>query len=309
MIVVWETTYWYRLETGIEERTRNWMMTKINPQEFQFVVDSCCDLNEEMKREFTTHSVPFSIAFPDQSFVDDGGMDLPHFIQEMKNHEEPPQSACPAPGLFAEKFRLCKNTFAITITGHLSGAYNSAVLAKNMVEQEDPEKKIHVFDSLSASTGQVLVYLKLKEFIKENLDWETIIEKTEHFITKEMQTFFVLEDLSNLIKNGRMSRLAGHFASLLAIKPLMYAESGQISLKEKIRGTKRAIDRMIAVIGETCSNISDRILVIAHCNNEERANYIKTEVEKKYNFRQIHIIKTGGLSTLYANDGGIIISY
>lgn len=278
-------------------------------EDFQFVVDSCCDLNEDMKTTYPTYAVPFSISFSDKSFTDDGAMDLNQFIQEMKDHSEPPQSACPAPGLFAEKFRQAKNTFAITITSHLSGAYNSAILAKEMVEQEDAEKNIHVFDSLSASTGQVLVYLKLKEFLQQGMDWHAIIEKTEHFISKEMNTFFVLEDLSNLIKNGRMSRLAGHFASLLAIKPLMYAEDGQISLKEKIRGSKRAIDRMIAVIGETCSNISERILVIAHCNNEERANYIKAEAEKRYDFRQIHIIKTGGLSTLYANEGGIIISY
>lgn len=278
-------------------------------EDFQFVVDSCCDLNEDMKTTYPTYAVPFSISFSDKSFTDDGAMDLNQFIQEMKDHSEPPQSACPAPGLFAEKFRQAKNTFAITITSHLSGAYNSAILAKEMVEQEDAEKNIHVFDSLSASTGQVLVYLKLKEFLQQGMDWHAIIEKTEHFISKEMNTFFVLEDLSNLIKNGRMSRLAGHFASLLAIKPLMYAEGGQISLKEKIRGSKRAIDRMIAVIGETCSNISERILVIAHCNNEERANYIKAEAEKRYDFRQIHIIKTGGLSTLYANEGGIIISY
>lgn len=284
-------------------------MKETQAEEVQFVVDSCCDLNPDMTEDFPTHMVPFTMAFTDKTFIDDANLDLHQFIQEMKSHTETPQSACPSPGLFAEKFRLAKNTFAITITSHLSGAYNSAMLAKDMIEQEDATKRIHVFDSLSASCGQVLIYLKLKEYLKENLEWNSIIEKTEQFIQKEMQTFFVLEDLGNLIKNGRMSRLAGHFASLLAIKPLMYAENGQISLKEKIRGSKKAIDRMIATIGETCNNVSDRILVISHCNNEERAEYIKAEVEKKYSFRQIHIIKTGGLSTLYANEGGIIISF
>lgn len=278
-------------------------------QDFQFVVDSCCDLTEDMKQDFPTHTVPFAISFSDKSFTDDGTMDLDQFIQEMKSHSEPPQSACPAPGLFAEKFRQAKNTFAITITSQLSGSYNSALLAKGMVEQESPEKHIHVFDSLSASPGEVLIYLKLKEYIQTNMDWHAIIEKMEHFINKEMFTFFVLEDLGNLIKNGRMSKLAGHFATLLAIKPLMFAEQGQISLKEKIRGSKKAIDRMIAVIGETCSNVSERILVIGHCNDEERANYIKSEAAKRYDFRQIHVVKMGGLSTLYANESGIIISY
>ena len=246
-------------------------MEDMQNQEVQFVVDSCCDLNKDMLGEFPTYFVPFSISFPEKSFIDDGTMDLNHFIQQMKDHANPPQSACPSPGQFAEKFRLASRTFAITITSHLSGAYNSAMLAKEMVEQENPGCKIHIFDSLSASCGQVLVYLKIKEYLKQNLDWNTIIAKTEQFIQKEMNTFFVLEDLSNLIKNGRMSRLAGHFASLLAIKPLMFAEDGQISLKEKIRGTKKALDRMIATIGETCNNLSERILGIAHCNNAERA--------------------------------------
>ena len=278
-------------------------------QDIQFVVDSCCDISPEMIEEFPTYKVPFTMSFSDKSFIDDETMDTGLFIKEMQSHAEAPQSACPSPGLFAEKFKQAKHTFAITITSRLSGTYNSAVLAKDMVQQEDPEKKIHVFDSLSASSGEALIYLKLKEYLRQNLDWNTIIEKMEYFIKKEMNTLFVLEDLTNLMKNGRLSKLAGHFAMLLSIKPLLFAEDGQINVKEKIRGSKKAVDRMIATIGENCNNISERILVISHCNNGERAQYIKEEVEKLYDFRQIHIVKTAGLSTLYAADKGVIISY
>ena len=125
-----------------------------------------------------------------------------------------------------------------------------------------------------------------------------------------MKTFFILESLDNLMKAGRISKIMGHIASALSIKPIMGGdENGTIKLIEKVRGSKRAFKRLVEVIGEQGEGFEDKILGIAHCNALDKAEELKKRIEEKYKFKEIIIVETAGLSTAYANDGGIIIAF
>lgn len=127
---------------------------------------------------------------------------------------------------------------------------------------------------------------------------------------KKMKTFFILESLDNLAKAGRINRLKADIASILSIKPIMGSDGeGNIKLVEKVRGTKKAFNRLIEVIGEQGETFEDKVLGIAHCNALNRAEEVKEKVEQRYNFKDIIIVETGGLSSVYATEGGIILAF
>lgn len=275
---------------------------------YKIVADSSCDLNQQLKEKMDIGLVPLKIDVEDKSFVDDHSMDVKELLLAMKNSNEPVRTSSPSPGDFLSQYEKGKNVFVVTLSSALSSTYSNAVLAKN-IALETSNKFIHVFDSLSASVGETLVSLKIFELIQKNFNPKEIVKKVEEYI-EGMKTFFILESLDNLMKAGRISKTMGHIASMLSIKPIMGGdEDGTIKLVEKVRGSKRAFKRLVDIIGEQGENFEDKILGIAHCNALEKAEELKRSVEEKYNFKEIIIVETAGLSTAYANDGGIIVAF
>jgi DegV family protein with EDD domain len=277
-------------------------------RDYKIVADSSCDLNEDLEKNLNISLVPFKIDIDHDSFIDDAKLDLPKMVGAMKKSSNPIKTSCPSPGDFLEEYKKNKDIFAVTISSKLSGTYNSAVLARDMAKDEDQDKFVHVFDSKSASVGETLVAIKVSELIKEKLSNTQIVEKVEKYIS-EMKTYFISESLDNLIKNGRISRTKGLIANVLKLKPIMGAnDSGEIFLVENARGTKRAFNRLLEIIGEGRENFEDKVLAISHANALEKAMDLKEKL-KKYNFKDIVIVETKGLSTGYVNDGGIILAY
>lgn len=274
----------------------------------KIVADSSCELTNELKQTLNIDLIPFNITIEGKEFIDDEKLDRDDLLKSMRESEISPKTACPSPQKFLEAYRGQDDVFVITISSKLSGTYNSAVLAKEMALEENNNKKIHVFDSLSAVCGETLVTLKINDLLKMNLDIDQIIHKVEEYI-KEMKTFFLLESLDNLVKAGRISKLVGGIASALSIKPVMGAEDGEIKLFKKIRGSKKAFQGLLDIIGEYGEKLEDKILGIAHCNVLEKAEKFKEEVIKKYNFKDIVIVDMKGLSSVYANEGGLVIAF
>lgn len=278
---------------------------------YKIVADSSCDLYKELEDKLNVSLVPFKIDVDEMQFVDDKNLNVNELIHAMKNSPNPVRTSCPSPGDFVEEYRKAgvDNIFVVTISSPLSGTYNSALLAKEMFKEEEPNKFIHVFDSKSASIGETLVAMKIHELIEKKLSNLEIIEKVEKYI-KEKRTYFILESLDNLIKNGRISKTKGLIANVLNLKPVMGSdEDGNIKLVENARGTKKAFRRLVEIIGETGERFEERILAISHANALERAEELKKEIQSRYNFKDIILVKQAGLSTAYANDGGIILVF
>lgn len=196
----------------------------------------------------------------------------------------------------------------MTLSSKLSSTFDHAVMAKRMYLQEKRDKFIHVFDSMSASVGEALVSIKILELIKQNKPETIIVGKVNQYI-KDMKTLFVLESLDNLIKSGRINKLVGKIASVLSIRPIMRGVDGNISLVEQVRGSKKALRRLVELIGELGENLEERVLGIAHCNCLEKAEELKKQVLKRYKFKDIIIVPTKGVCSVYANEGGIIIAF
>lgn len=274
---------------------------------FKIVADSSLDLNETLKEEYPIHQIPFKLYVNDEELVDDENLDVLDFIEKMKKSSTLPRTACPSPNDFKKFFEGEGDVFGITISSKLSGTYNSAILAKNLV-LEEIKKKIHIFDSKSASVGQTLIGIKVKELIDKGMEFEHIVETVEKYIA-EMKTYFISESLENLIKNGRIPSWKGRLAMALKIRPIMTAIDGNIELFENKRGSNKAFERLAEIVKETVTNETEKILAISHVNNLERAKSLKARIQELCNFKDIIIVPTHGLTSLYCDDQGIIIAY
>ncbi|HHU71276.1 MAG TPA: DegV family protein [Clostridiales bacterium] len=277
--------------------------------DYRIIGDSCTDLPKELREDSHFRLVPLTLMLDGEEIRDDETFDVKKFIKMMKDSPNSPKSACPSPEDYMKEFDFDGDIYVITLSSNLSGSYNSAELAKNLYKEENPHKNIGVIDSRSASAGQALLSIKLKEFIESGLSFDQVMKKINEF-RDGMKTNFVLESLENLRKNGRLSGLQAFIINTLNIKLVMGATpEGTIYRLDQARGIIRALGAMAKHIEHDVIRPQERILTIAHCNCYERAVNFKDEILKRVPFKDFLIVETAGISTLYANDGGIIVAY
>lgn len=276
---------------------------------YKIIVDSCGELPKELKASGHFETVSLEIFVDDYRIVDDESFDQADFLRRMKESPNCPKSTCPSPEQYVQAYDCeAERIYVVTLSSQLSGSYNSAQLGKKLYLEEKGAKKIHVFDSKSASVGQTLIAMKIQEYEKAGKPFEEIIPKTDQFV-EEMNTSFVLESLEALRKNGRLSNIKAFVAGALNIKPVMGATpEGTICQLGQARGMVRAIDKMIRDLVEKTRNPQEKILAISHCNAAKRAQAAAEKVREIGNFKEVFVIDTAGISSLYASDGGIIMA-
>ena len=276
---------------------------------FHIVCDSCTDLTEEDLKKGCYTLVPLTLLVDGEEIIDDETFDQADFLAKVAASKESVKSACPAPESYMEAYSKADHIYVVTLSAELSGSYNSAVLGKNLYEEESGTKNIHVVNSRGAATTQVLIARKLNEYASQGMPFEEVVDKIEEYTTS-LRTYFVLETLEVLRKNGRLSRLSATIAGALNIKPVMIGtRDGVIQKAAQARGMKKALAKMVEHMGSEGRDLTRRQFVISHCNCYERAVYVKELIKKHLHAEDIDIVDTKGVSSLYACDGGIIVSY
>lgn len=276
---------------------------------YRIIGDSCTDLPKELKEDPHFKLVPLTLIVDSSMIVDDETYNQAEFLRLIKASPNSPKSACPSPQDYMREFEYDGDIFVVTLSSALSGSYNSAELAKKLYLEENSNKNIEIIDSRSASVGQTLITMKVKELTEAGNSFKTVVEKIRAF-RDEIKTKFVLESLDTLRKNGRLSNIQAIICSALNIKPVMGATSeGTIYKLDQARGIVRALISMAKAIEQDVLRPQERILGIAHCNNYERAVFIKEEILKRVPFKDFFIVDTAGVSSMYANEGGIITAY
>lgn len=276
---------------------------------YKIVVDSCCELPIDLKKDARFESVPLTLIVGDvYEKEDDENFDQKEFLEIVAKSPVCAKSACPSPERYMHAYQTsADNVYVITLSSHLSGSYNSAMLGKNLYHEAYGEKNIYVVDSKSASCGETQIALKLMELEEAGLSFEEITGKIEEFV-KNLNTYFVLDNLDTLRKNGRMSRVKALVASTLSIKPVMGADDGTIVQRGQSVGIKKALAKMAELVMKEAVEPEEKRIMISHCNAPERARLVKEQLEGKLPVKEILIIDMAGLSSLYANDGGIIVT-
>lgn len=278
----------------------------------RIISDSSCDLPSDFleKDGIDFSIVPLKIIVGDQEYIDDDSLDTKELIAAMKACKTASQTSCPSPEDFSSELRKNMVSYIVTLTSGLSGTYNSARVAREMVLEENSDLKIGLFDSLAASPFMILMIMKLRDFIKtESMDFETICEKLATY-QKTLQIRFIIQDLSNLIKTGRMNRVAGAVASVLSIFPICRSdEKGKIQVVEKVRGIKKAFSNLANMVDGKLKTQEQFPVVITHCNNPNQAQLLKDFLENHFGIKEIYIFPMRGLTSFYANDKGILMAF
>jgi len=279
--------------------------------DYKIVADSSAEFPAKYANDPRFVHVPFHVQVGDEHIVDVDGLDIMDLLGKIAACKDCPKSSCPSPDAFMETFKGPeKRIYVVTISSNLSGCYNSAVLAKNMYDEEFGDKEIFVIDSLSASGGESLLAIKAHELEEQGIAFKVICDRLNEY-RDNITTYVVLDNLDTFVKNGRLGRVAGLAASTLRIKPLLKGDNGELIAVEKAIGLRKAWNamssRIIREVSEEATNT--KRIIITHCNNLAGAEKIKEMLKACNQFSEFIIMQTSGLSSVYANDGGIIVVY
>lgn len=274
------------------------------------VMDSCGEQTAAMKEDERVIAAPLTMQVDEYMIVDDETFDQADFLKKVAASPNSPKSACPSPDYYKEAYdKAEERAYAVTLSANLSGSYNSAVLAKELLLEERPDMQIHVFNSCSASIGETLITMKIQECEEAGMNFEEVVDTVEAYI-QSMDTYFVLENLETLRKNGRLSNIKAFAASVLKIRPVMGATpDGQIIQLDQARGTNKAMMKMVDYVVAAAKDSKSKVLAVSHCNCPERGAMVRDAIMQKMEVKEAILLDTAGISSMYANDGGVIVAF
>ena len=276
---------------------------------WHIVSDTSCDLHslEGGEGVFDFETIPFTIRIGSREFVDNEDMPVEEMLTANENHSEMAQTSCPSPEDWRAKFAPEGPVVAFTISSALSGSYNSACTAKQMLQEEDPGKQIAVIDSKATGPETAMLVLKARELILAGKDFGDV-EAALNREAEKIHTIFALASYHNLIKAGRVSRLIGFIAGHLGFWGIgIGSDEGEISIRGKARGDKS----MIRFLTEEIKKIgpAGKEIRISHCLNEKCAAALKEQLEEMFRGIRVTLMKTRGLDSFYAERRGLIIGF
>ena len=279
---------------------------------WNIVSDSSCDLRmaafESDRVRFET--VPLRIQVGEREFLDNDDLVVPDLLDAMSQEKSASSTACPSPAAFARAFEAGDCTVCFTISSNLSGTYNSAVMGREMVLEEHPEKKVCIIDSKATAGAMVLLIRKAKELMEadETGDFEDICDQLRLY-QAALRTCFTLENFDNLIKNGRMRPLVGTLLHSLGIHVIADATpQGTIHVADKARGEAKTYQAITALMkgSKDCTGAE---VVISHCENMAGALKLKQQILEDLPVKSVDVLSCRGLTSFYAMEKGLIIGY
>jgi len=279
---------------------------------WNIVTDSSSDVLESSFQSDVVRfeSVPLRIQVGEKEYVDNDALVIPELLAAMDAEKSASSTACPSPAAFARAFEAGDCTVCVTISANLSGTYNAAVMGREMVLEEHPEKKICIIDSKSTAGAMALIIKKAKELMEAGNpeDFDSICDQLRQYQAAQ-RTVFTLEAYDNLIKNGRMRPLVGNLLHTLGIHVIADATpQGTIHVCGKAKGelrTYRALVQHMAA-SKDCTGAE---VVIHHCENLAGAMRLKDVIVKELPVKDVSFRSCRGLTTYYAMQNGLIVSF
>lgn len=279
----------------------------------QLMIDGGADIPKRLRDSVDIIEVPLYLNFKDEQYRTGVTIDLETFNKKMMETDELPRSSAPSPNDFYVAYKETDPktpVIMLCLSNGLSVTYENAVLAKNMLLEEEPDRVIEVINTKTASCGIALILHEALEKIEENYSYEQLVEHL-HERVEQTSTLFVLKTLENLVRGGRLDKVKGTIAKTLNIKLLMKAsdDEGKIEVTEKVRGDKKSIRRFIDQIGEYTKDFEGKVILMTHYNAEERAKKVLDDITSEYPFKDAYLTDIGPLISTYAGEGGLVISF
>jgi DegV family protein with EDD domain len=268
-------------------------------------MDSAGDLRQMEDTNF--ESVPLKILAGDREFVDDAAVNVEEMVEYMSSYVGKSSTACPSAGEYLDSFGDAEDVYCVTITSGLSGSYNAAAIAAQVFKEQHPNRRIHVFDSLTAGPEMTLIAEKIKELVQQKLPFEKIVSMVEEYNLKT-QLVFSLESLHNLAQNGRVPGAVAKLAGMLSLRLVGKAsDEGTLQPTGKARGDQKVpgeLLKQLISLGYKGGRVR-----IHHCYNLPSAERLKQAILEKFPKASIIIHKTGALCSYYAERGGMLVGF
>lgn len=274
----------------------------------KLITDSACDLPDDIVEKLNINIVPLNVSFGEEIYVSGIDIDNETFYKKMAENKDLPKTSCPSPERFIESFRCEEESvLVLCLSSKLSGTYNSAILAKDILEKEGYNKKIEIIDTMSGSVGQGHLVYEAAHLIKEGKSIDEVVEKIENL--KEEAIFYgTLETLENAIKGGRINPLAGKLINALNLKAIIHITEGAVKPIDKARGEGNSLKKVIQIIRDKVINEEEKTLFIGYGNCKEKGLKVKEMVQKEFKFNNIVLCEIGSVMGTYAAKGAILIS-
>lgn len=272
----------------------------------KIITDSSCDLNKEIVQKYNIGIVGLNVSFGEETYID-GEMGNDTFYKRMAESKELPKTSCPSPEKFIKSYEGEDEILVLAISSKLSATYSTAVLAKNMILEENPNKKIEVIDTQTGSVGQGLLVLKSAQLAQQGKSLNEIVEIIEK-IKNELVFFGYLETLENAIKGGRINPLAGKLINALNFKIIIQVVDGLVKPVDKARGDNNSIKKVVESVCSRIPKEGKKVLAIGHSNCLQKALKVKEMMVENHGFEDIIIGEVGSVMGTYASKGAILIS-
>lgn len=269
--------------------------------------DAGCDIREIPTVEGAELAlVPLKLLLRDKEITDDGSVTTAQ-LQQQLDAAGKTGTACPSVGDWHRIMEGSDCVIAITLSSAVSGSYQSACIARDMTLEEAPDKEIYVMDSVSGSGTMEFLVRKAVEGVQAGLPFSHICESLQQS-RSQAEIFFLLQNVDNLMSNGRLNPLLGR-----AVKALKMCMLGTVSSKGtmevigKVRGFSKLMDKCLdACIARGCT--APRAAIISHCLNPQGAEQMKEKLESRFPGIAVEIRETGLICGYYAEKGGLIVA-
>ena len=273
----------------------------------RIVVDSGCDLHELPTGSVAEYErVPLKIIVGDREFVDDYSLDIAEMMEAMSVYSGASRSACPSPDEWMTAFGDADEVFAMSISGEMSGSFNSLMAARDLAAERNPNQKIFIFDSKGASASMNLMIRKLSEFVNGGMAFDDICRDIISYRDRCRLTF-ALYSVENFVKNGRVSRLSGMASRILGIHIVCRADDGKLSPKHKCRGVERGYLKMLEEM--VADGFRRGHVILSQSFNPEGAKRLAALICEKFKGTEVEIMPTSGLCSFYAEKQGLLVGY
>lgn len=272
----------------------------------KIITDSSCDLNKDIIEKYNIKVVPLNVSFGEDVYID-GELDKKEFYERMRNSKELPKTSCPSPEKFMQSYEGDEDVIVLTIASALSGTYSAAILAKNMILEENPNKKIAVIDTESGSIGHGQFVIKAAKLIDEGKNFEEAVDTIEK-LKKDKFFYGSLETLENAIKGGRVNPLAGKLINALNMKVIIKVSDGVVKPIDSARGCNNSIKKVVGKTNDIINSGKYTSLAIAHANCLEKAQKAKEMILKNHSFEEVIITEIGSVMGTYTSEGAVLVS-
>lgn len=274
------------------------------------LADSSCNLREYRPKavDAVYRVAPLKINIAGREYVDDASLDVAELNRLILEEDTSSSSSCPSVGEWAELFRSADNIIAITISARLSGSYEAACMARDMVLEEGA-RNIHIVNSRAAGGKLELLVAQLDGFLAEHpaASFDEAIAFVDR-LEGASTVLFSLRSYDNLTKSGRMPKLAGHLASKLNIRILGIAsDEGTIKIVGPTRGSRKTLDKIVHTMRD--QGFDGGMVYLDHVENEPGAQTLADRIRQEWPDAEVRILPCGGLCSYYAENKGLIIGF